>query len=125
MILNSIDEYTTKVSNAKVAELNLSNVVEDICKEANSNNPAASRIRWKNEDDATLYKCFLGLINESNLKIDDFRKPWHEVLDRYLHVIRELVKLTQWRGTLKACSKRLQKMLTKDRFTYRESRKLK
>ena len=114
-----------KECEAKDAELNISTVVDESVGQNISSTPSIERVRWKNEHDVPLYKSFLHLINQNGLTIDDFKAPIEYVLNRHMHIIRQLAKSINWKGTAAACLNRLQKMLIKSGFSYRESRKLK
>ena len=65
------------------------------------------------------------MINLSGLTIDDFKAPIDDVLNQHMHIMKQLAKSVNWNGTAAACLNRLQKMLIKSGFSYRESRKLK
>ena len=91
-----------KECEAKDAELNISTVVDEIVGQNISSKPSIERARWKNEHDVPLYKSFLHLINQNGLTIDDFKAPIEYVLNRHMHIIRQLAKSINWKGTAAA-----------------------
>ena len=124
-LINENCDVGQKECDVKDAELNISTVVDEILCQDISTKPSIRRVRWTNKDDIFLYKSFLNLINLSGLTIEDFKAPIEYVLNRHMHIIRQLAKSINWKGTAAACLNRLQKMLIKNGFSYRESRKLK
>ena len=83
------------------------------------------KVRWTEEDDVAFYKTFLDTINQFNLTTDDFKGPTNKILFEHKHVLKQLVKSSNWRGTTVTCLRRIKRILDKNGFNYRETRKLK
>ena len=124
-LINENCDVGQKECETKDAELNISTVVDEILCQDISTKPSIRRVRWTNKDDIFLYKSFLNLINLSGLTIEDFKAPIEYVLNQHMHIMKQLAKSVNWNGTAAACLNRLQKMLIKSGFSYREARKLK
>ena len=62
-------------SDTKSTEPNLSTMVEEILDDFEAGRANHQKVRWKSDQDKMLYKTFLDLLQQFDLKIDDFKGP--------------------------------------------------
>lgn len=84
-----------------------------------------SRVRWTANDDIRMHKEFLALLSTYSLTQNDFKDSLVKTSKTHKVFLKELATISEWRGTLKSCLKRIQRMFNNQKFTYREARKLK